>query len=244
MSTSGTETTAWVTGGSSGIGSAVVDRLVASGATVAVLDVNPPPHPDVTYQPCDLADPTSVAAALAALEGAIGPPDALVLCAAVSAGQPVEGHDEPTWRRVLEVNLTSALLILGQVLGGMRARGFGRIVTVASGTAVRVGPGSAAYAASKAGLIALTKVVATEVAADGITANVVAPGVTDTAMTRGAFGGREGVLRAATEGPLANPQGSPLEPAEVAAAIYFLLGDDAARITGQVLHVNGGSLMP
>lgn len=239
-----TVTTAWVTGGSSGIGRAVVDRLVASGSQVAVLDLTDPGRGDVTYQPCDLADATRVGAALASLDGAVGPPGGLVLCAAVADGQPVEGHDESTWRRVLEVNLTSAMLILSHVLGPMRARGAGRIVALASGTAVRVGPGSAAYAASKAGLIALTKTVALEAAADGITANVVAPGLTDTPMTRASFGSREGVSRAAVEGRLANPQGSPLEPSDVAAAVLFLLGDEAARITGQVLHVNGGSLMP
>jgi NAD(P)-dependent dehydrogenase (short-subunit alcohol dehydrogenase family) len=236
--------TAWVTGGSSGIGRAVVDRLVATGTNVGVLDVADPGRGDVTYQPCDLADPASVTTAVAALEGTLGPPDGLVLCAAVAASQPVEGHDESTWRRVLEVNLTSAMLVLSHVLGPMRARGSGRIVSLASGTAVRVGPGSAAYATSKAGLIALTKTVALEAAADGITANVVAPGLTDTPMTRAAFGSSQGVAQAAVEGPLANPQGSPLEPDDVAAAVVFLLGEDASRITGQVLHVNAGSLMP
>jgi 2-hydroxycyclohexanecarboxyl-CoA dehydrogenase len=244
MAASATEGTAWVTGGSSGIGRAVVDRLVTAGRIVAVLDVADPARPEVIYQPCDLAEPTSVTSALDALDAGVGPPDGLVLCAGTAAGQAVEGHDESTWRRVLEVNLTSAMMILSRVLGPMRAAGAGRIVTVASGTAVRVGPGSAAYAASKAGLIALTKTVALEVAADGITANVVAPGLTDTPMTRAAFGGPEGVARAAVEGRVANPQGSPLEPSDVAAAICFLLGVEAARITGQVLHVNGGSLMP
>jgi NAD(P)-dependent dehydrogenase (short-subunit alcohol dehydrogenase family) len=236
--------TAWVTGGSSGIGRAVVDRLVASGCEVGVIDLADPGRIDVTYQPCDLAEPASVAAALAGLGKTAGPPEGLVLCAGVAASQPVEGHDEATWRRVIEVNLTSALLLISHVLGPMRARGRGRIVTVASGTAVRVGRGSAAYAASKAGLIALTKTVALEAAADGVTANVVAPGVTDTPMTRAAFGSREAIAHAAVEGPLANPQGAPLDPSDVAGAIAFLLGDDASRITGQVLHVNGGSLMP
>jgi 2-hydroxycyclohexanecarboxyl-CoA dehydrogenase len=237
--------TAWVTGGSSGIGRAVVDRLLATGCEVGVLDLVDPDRTDVAYQPCDLAYPEGLGGALAGLERSIGPPGGLVLCAAVApGGEPVEGHDESTWRRALEVNLTASMRILSHVLGPMRARGFGRIVALASGTAVRVGPGSAAYAVSKAGLIALTKTVALEAAGDGVTANVVAPGVTDTPMTRAAFGSPEAVARAATEGPLANPQRSPLDPGDVAAAVVFLLGDDASRVTGQVLHVNGGSLMP
>src|SRR5690606_20880281 len=121
--------TAWVTGGSSGIGRAVVDGLVAGGASVAVLHVADPGRTDGAYQRCDLADAASVAAALDALETTVGPPDGLVLCAGVMSSQPVDGHDEETWRRVLEVNLTSALLVLRRVLGPMRARCSGRIVT-------------------------------------------------------------------------------------------------------------------
>ena len=109
--------TAWVTGGSSGIGRAVVDHLVGSGARVAVLDVVVPERSDVTYLPCDLADSARVGDAMAALWETVGPPDALVLSAAVTAGQPVEGHDEAAWRRVLEVNLTASMLGMSAVLG-------------------------------------------------------------------------------------------------------------------------------
>lgn len=236
--------TTWVTGGSSGIGSAVVARLVSDGQRVGVLDLVAPERDDVDFVRCDLGDATSVDPALVALRQLTGAATRLALCAGAVISEPVEGHGLDSWQRVLDVNLTGTFLVARRCLGDMRAADFGRIVTVASGTAVRVGPGSAAYSASKAGVIALTKVIATEAAPFGVTANVVAPGATRTPMTVAAFGSDEAIDAAATEGRLANPQGRALEPDEIADVIVYLLSDGAARITGQVVHVNGGSLMP
>jgi NAD(P)-dependent dehydrogenase (short-subunit alcohol dehydrogenase family) len=144
----------------------------------------------------------------------------------------------------MAVNLTGAFHVTRAVLGGMIERGYGRIVNVASGTAVRVSPGAAAYAASKAGLIALTKAVALEGAAHSVTANAVAPGLVDTPMTRRLMPTDEALSTAATSSPIANPMGTVLSPDDIAHAIHFLCQTRSGRITGQVLHVNAGALMP
>jgi 2-hydroxycyclohexanecarboxyl-CoA dehydrogenase len=145
---------------------------------------------------------------------------------------------------VLRTNLTGAFLCTAAVIEGMRRRGWGRIVSVASGSALRPTAGTAAYAASKAGLIAMTKAVALEAAAEGVTANVVAPGIVDTPMARAAWPTDAEMLAMATASPLANPMACLLAPEDIAAAIAWLATDDARRLTGQTLHVNGGSLMP
>jgi NAD(P)-dependent dehydrogenase (short-subunit alcohol dehydrogenase family) len=239
-----TKHVAWVTGGASGIGAAVVSQLAEEGSTVGVLDLQSP-EPGVVWQAVDVGDPDSVDAAVEDLRRHIGWPDQLVLCAGIAGeGHSVSDYPLEVWSRVLAVNLTGALVILRRTFPEMCQRGFGRIVTVSSGTAVRPGAGTAGYAASKAGLIALTKVVALEGAPHGVTANVVAPGITDTPMTRLSFGDRDALRRAASHSPIANPQGEVLEPGDVAAAIVFLCREQSSRITGQVLHVNGGSIMP
>ena len=122
-------------------------------------------------------------------------------------------------------------------------RKYGRIISISSGTAVRVGPGTGAYAASKAGIIALTKAIAGEVARMGVTANVVAPGVTDTAMTRAQFGGQAQLIEQATNGGIANPMRVVIQPEDIAAAVAFFALPESRYITGQTLHVNAGALM-
>jgi NAD(P)-dependent dehydrogenase (short-subunit alcohol dehydrogenase family) len=130
------------------------------------------------------------------------------------------------------------------VLGGMLERGFGRVVNIASGTAVRVSAGTAAYAASKAGLIALTKAVAVEGATRGVTANAVAPGLVDTPLMRAVMPTRELLEAAAATSAIANPMGVVLDAEDIAHAVAFLASVASGRITGQVLHVNAGAVMP
>jgi NAD(P)-dependent dehydrogenase (short-subunit alcohol dehydrogenase family) len=145
---------------------------------------------------------------------------------------------------VLGVNLTGAFHVTRAVLGGMIERRAGRIVNIASGTAVRVSAGAAAYASSKAGLIAFTKAVAAEGAPFGVTANAVSPGLVDTAMTRRLMPTDDALQAAATSSPIANPMGVVLTPEDIAHAVVFLCHPASGRITGQVLHVNAGALMP
>jgi NAD(P)-dependent dehydrogenase (short-subunit alcohol dehydrogenase family) len=242
--------TAWVTGAASGIGRAITLELAARGARVGTLDVDAAGARSTAAEVggvgvgCDIADRASVDTAANELEHALGPPDMLVNAAGISYSAMVAEHDEDAWRRVLDVNLTGAFHVTRAVLGGMIERGYGRIVNIASGTGVRVSAGAAAYGSSKAGLIAFTKAVAGEGARHGVTANAVAPGLVDTAMTRRTMPTDEALQTAATASPIANPMGVVLSPDDIAHAVAFLCHPKSARITGQVLHVNAGALMP
>ncbi len=238
--------TAWVTGGASGIGAATVRQLAALGATVAVLDLAEPPAGSDAEQAvaCDVADSASVARAAAELEAGVGPPDILVNSAGVSTGAPVHELSDEQWARVLGINLTGPFVVSRQVLAGMMERGWGRIVNISAGSGIRPSPGTAAYAASKAGLIGFTKALALDAAPFGVTANVVAPGITDTPMTRGVWGSAERMRDMATNSRIANPMQVILDADDIAAAVVFLASEGAGHLTGQTLHVNGGSLMP
>jgi NAD(P)-dependent dehydrogenase (short-subunit alcohol dehydrogenase family) len=171
---------AWVTGGSSGIGAAVASRLAGEGAEVVVLDIQEPASGAVRWQRLDLADRDEVTGQIPRLAAANAWPDIVVLCAGQTANAPIDGYPLEYWDRLLAVNLTGALLVVRDTLPRMCERRYGRIVAISSGTAMRPGAGTAGYAASKAGLIALMKVAAIEGALAGVTANTVAPGITDT----------------------------------------------------------------
>ncbi len=241
---------AWVTGAASGIGRAVAHRLAEDGATLGLLDVategltETARQLDSTAVECDIADEGSVEAATRALEERTGAPSILVNAAGISMSGLVADHDEASWHRVLDVNLSGAFHMTRAVLSGMIERRNGRVVNIASGSALRVSAGAAAYAASKAGLIAFTKAVAVEGAPFGVTANAVAPGLVDTAMTRRLMPTDDALLAAATSSPIANPMGVVLTPEDIAHAVAFLCHPASGRITGQVLHVNAGALMP
>jgi NAD(P)-dependent dehydrogenase (short-subunit alcohol dehydrogenase family) len=247
---------AWVTGAGSGIGAGVARRLARDGASVGVVDVDGERAADVADEiarlgapafasACDVADVESVTQAAEALTGALGAADVLVNCAGIGLGaQPVATHDEAQWQRVLAVNLSGAFHVTRAVLGGMIDRRFGRVVNISSGNAVRPSAGASAYASSKGGLIAFTKAVALEGAEYGVTANVVAPGLVDTAMTRRLMPTDEALAYAARESRIANPMGAVLRPDDVAHAVAFFCSPASALITGQTLHVNAGAIMP
>jgi 2-hydroxycyclohexanecarboxyl-CoA dehydrogenase len=235
---------AWVTGGASGIGAAACEALAAAGAEVGVLDL---PGTSAAYAAhvahCDLSDEVSVDQAVEDLAGRSGQPDILINNAGIAITGTVTALDSADWDRVIRVNLYGAFFVTRRTLPGMIERRWGRVVSVSSGTAVRVQAGRAAYAASKAGLIAFTKVVAAEGAPHGVTANVVAPGLTDTPMTRHGIGGRTELENIARASPIANPMGIVLAPEDIAEAILFFAGPGSAHTTGQVLHVSAGSVM-
>jgi NAD(P)-dependent dehydrogenase (short-subunit alcohol dehydrogenase family) len=245
MSSDLTGRTAWVTGGSGGIGTAIVAQLTEASATVAILDLQPPVagSPCATWRRCDVGDAHSVAEESQRLEREVGPADILINCAGVAASAPVHQMTDELWHSVIATNLTGAFHMSRRVLGGMIERKWGRIVSISSGSAVRAGPGTAAYSASKAGLIGFSRALAHDGAQAGVTANVVAPGIVDTPMTRRAWPAEGQMAEMVRSSPIANPMGALLMPDDIAAAVVFLASEEARFITGQTIHVNGGSTM-
>jgi NAD(P)-dependent dehydrogenase (short-subunit alcohol dehydrogenase family) len=222
-----------VTGAARGIGRRIAETLQAQGATVAALDLAPPDIPGMLAVAVDVGDEAGVAAAFDEVEERLGPVDALVLNAGVFVIEPFADVTLESWRRTQGVNLDGAFLCARRVLPGMQERGHGRVVAIGSSAGITGGSKScAAYAASKAGLMALTKAIAQEYVADGITANAVAPALIRTPM-----------VDAMPDLAARVPVGRLGEPDDVAACVTFLLSDHASYITGAVLDVNGGFLI-
>ena len=221
-----------VTGGASGIGAAIVERLRAEGSEVAVFDLKGAPAVDIT-------DYAAVQKAVTAA----GPVDILVNNAGWDMFRPFLKTDPAFWQKIISLNLVGAMNCIHCVLPGMAARGRGKVVTIAS-DAGRVGSsGEAPYSACKGGLIALTKTLAREMASKNIQPNVVCPGLTETGMLEAFMQGagnpeklREAYRRAIPLGRLGKPE-------DIPGAVLFFASDDADFITGQVLSVSGGLTM-
>jgi len=226
---------ALVTGGAQGIGAAVARRFLADGLDVVVGDLEAKradaAEQGFRFEPLDVTDEASVAQVV----GAAGPVDVLVNCAGVTiAGHPVDDVSLADWNAQIGVNLTGTFLCTRAVVAGMRERGFGRIVNLASALATRGLPGSCAYSASKAGVLGFTKAVAAELAPHGVTVNAVAPGYVDTPMTQGFPPGlREKRLAEIGMGRFARPD-------EIASVVSFLASDEAGYVTGALLEAGGG----
>jgi len=233
-----------VTGGASGIGAAVAAALAARGARVAVLDVRADAslaaaddlagteHLGVA---CDVTDQDSVDAAVARVLEATGRVDVLVNCAGIVALAPAEYLGPDAWARTLDVNLTGTHRVTQAVGRHMLAAGYGRVVTIAS-QAAHVGiDGHAAYCASKAGVLGLTRVLALEWGRRGVTVNTVSPTVVLTALGRSAWANEAGVRHQDEI-----PTGRFATPAEIAAAVLFLVGESAGMVNGADLRVDGG----
>jgi NAD(P)-dependent dehydrogenase (short-subunit alcohol dehydrogenase family) len=222
-----------VTGGEGGIGRAVAERFEADGDRVLAPG----------REECDVTDEASVTAFF---EGA-GPVDVLVNNAGRAESAPLERTTLEQWRAHLDVNATGAFLCTRAVIGGMRARGSGAVVTVAS-VAGRVGSKyTAAYTASKHAAVGLMRAVAAELAGSGVTANAVCPAYVDSPMTDRSVAGI--VARTQRSEPEARealagmtPLGRLLDPGEVAAAVAFLASPEAAAVNGQTLVLDGGGI--
>ena len=225
-----------VTGAGRGIGQAVARRLQREGFQVAALDVNVQGSDAPLSLQVDVSSPEQVRQAFATVAAQLGPVDIVANVAGIyGEHRPVREQSLDNWRRVLSINLDGTFLCSQAALPGMLERGWGRIVNIASGQAIRPRPMIAPYAASKGAVIGFTKALALEVAARGVTVNAIMPGVTDTAMPR-----QHSSEERLVEQGRRNPMGRIGQPEDVAGVVAFLVSDDAAYITGQTLAVNGG----
>jgi 3-oxoacyl-[acyl-carrier protein] reductase len=238
--------TAFVTGASGGIGAAIAKALVAQGATVALGGTRAEVLEALAAEMggkasvvvADIGDRAQVDEAFAKAEAALGGKiDILVNNAGITRDQLAMRMKDEDWDRVLEINLTAGFRLARAALRGMMKRRWGRIIGITSVVGATGNPGQANYAASKAGMIGMTKALAAEVASRGITINCVAPGFIDTAMTA--------VLTEEQNQRIAGnvPAGRLGVSAEIAAAVVYFASEEAAYTTGATLHVNGGLAM-
>jgi acetoacetyl-CoA reductase/3-oxoacyl-[acyl-carrier protein] reductase len=222
---------ALVTGASRGIGRTIADELAVAGADVHCFDIEQPTNCPHGFSKVDISEAAEVNDAVAALPAA---PSLLVNNAGITRDRTLAKMSDEEWAAVLGVNLTGAFNMIRAVAPGMAARGFGRIVSITSINGLRGKFGQANYAASKAGLIGLTKTAAKEFGKKGVTVNAVAPGMVLTEMARSVP--PEVTAQARHEAALA----ALAEPEDIARAVLFLLSDGGRAITGEVLRVDAG----
>jgi 3-oxoacyl-[acyl-carrier protein] reductase len=225
---------ALVTGGNRGIGLAIARRLQAGGDSVTITSRSGEPVDGLLVARCDVRDAVAVDEALSAAEAAHGPVEVLVANAGVTRDQLLALMSEEDFAAVLDTNLAGAYRVARRAIRGMIRMRRGRIILISSVVGLLGSAGQVNYAASKAGLIGLARSLAREVGSRGITVNVVAPGFVDTDMTAALPDGRRQAILGAV--PLRRLAGAD----EVAGAVSFLAGPDAAYITGAVLPVDGG----
>ena len=237
---------ALVTGAAAGIGEAIAARLARDGMTVLVADLDMAAAAEVARRlvsaglraaplALDVGNAASIAAAFDRVDTEHGGCDVLVNNAGIAKIVPFMDLQADLWARTLDVNLTGALLCTQHAARMMMRNRWGRIVNIASISGIRAGSGRTAYGTSKAALIGLTRQMAVELAAHGITANAVAPGPVDTPMALAAHTERMRKQYTSTI-----PMGRYGTPEEIAAAAAFLASRESSYITGQVLAVDGG----
>ena len=236
---------ALVTGSTRGIGRAIAETLVSCGAKVAVVGRDQAKADEVAAQiggesrgfACDISDPAAITALIGAVESAFGQLDILVNNAGITKDNLMLRMKDEDWNAVLDTNLRSAFIAIRAAQRGMMKRRWGRIINIASVVGLIGNAGQANYAASKAGLIGLSKSVAKELASRNILCNVVAPGFIRTDMTDAMT--PEAVKALSAQIPL-DRFGS---PEDIAGVVAFLASEHAGYITGQVLTVDGGMVM-
>jgi 3-oxoacyl-[acyl-carrier protein] reductase len=234
-----------VTGASGGIGHAIVKALVAQGCQVVVTGRNEGALKALEQEFMgqvmavvgDLSSAESADAIVAMAEEKMGQVDILVNNAGLTRDTLSVRMADDAWQQVIDVNLTATFRLTRAVLKGMMKRRHGRVINMSSVVAVTGNPGQANYCASKAGMIGMTKALAAEVASRGITLNCVAPGFIETAMTDALTPDQKSKI---TTNIPAQKMGT---PADIAASVVYLASAEAAYITGQTLHVNGGMTM-
>jgi 3-oxoacyl-[acyl-carrier protein] reductase len=236
---------ALVTGASGGIGWAIAEALHAQGSAVAISGTRAEKLNELAAKlgsrvfvlPCDLRDRAAVAKLGEEAEKALGQVDILVNNAGITHDNLFMRMKDEEWDDVIAVNLSSVFVLTRGILRGMMRRRAGRIVNIASISGVLGNPGQGNYAASKAGLVGMTKSLAREVSSRGITANCIAPGFISTPMTDALTPKQVEAIAAAI------PAAKFGKPEDVAAVVVFLASDEAGYVTGETVHVNGGMVM-
>lgn len=237
--------TALVTGASGGIGGEIARALYAAGAKVALSGTREEPLRALAAElgdrafvvPCNLSDLAAVDELPKAAAEAMGSVDILVNNAGITRDNLFMRMSDEEWQAVIDVNLTAVFKLSRGVMRGMMKARWGRIINITSVVGHSGNPGQANYAAAKAGVLAMSKSLAQEIASRGITVNCVAPGLIETAMTEKLNEEqRAKILQGVPAGRMGQPQ-------EVAAAVLYLASQEAAYVTGSTVHVNGGGEM-
>ncbi|MFI9237798.1 beta-ketoacyl-ACP reductase [Streptomyces sp. NPDC053079] len=227
----------FITGGNRGIGLAIARTFAAAGDKVAITYRSGEPPAGFFAVKCDITDPEQVEQAYKEIEEIHGPVEVLVANAGVTRDQLLLRMSEDDFTSVVDANLTGTFRVAKRACKGMLKARKGRVVVISSAVALRGEAGQANYAASKAGLVGFSRSLARELGSRGITVNVVAPGLTETAMSGAVAEERRADML--TQIPL----GRVGRPEEIAHAVRFLASDEAAYITGAVLPVDGGAGM-
>jgi len=236
---------ALVTGASGGLGGAIARALHRQGAAVALSGTKVAALEELAgalgershVLPADLSDPASCEKLIGDAESAMGQVDILINNAGTTRDTIAVRISDEDWQKVLDVNLTAGFRLARAALRNMMRRRWGRVIGIGSIVAHTGNPGQANYAAAKAGMVGMTKVMAAEVAPRNVTVNVIAPGFMVTAMTDKLS---DQIKQRLLELIPARRMG---QPADVAAAAVYLASEEAAYVTGQTLHVNGGMAM-
>ena len=238
--------TALITGATGGIGAAIAKALHQQGATIAISGTREAVLQELAQSlggervhvlACNLSNPEDVEKLVPAAEAAMGSLDILVNNAGITRDMLAMRMKDEDWAAVIDVNLTASFRLSRAAIKGMMKRRAGRIIGITSVVGVTGNPGQANYAASKAGMIGMSKALAQEVASRGITVNCVAPGFIATPMTDELNDKqKEAILGAVPAGKLGTPE-------DISAAVLYLASDEAQYVTGQTLHVNGGMAM-
>jgi 3-oxoacyl-[acyl-carrier protein] reductase len=236
--------TALITGASGGIGGAIARALAKQGAKVALSGTREDALQSVQWEipgsvvlPCSLSESAAVDGLVARAEEALGGLDILVSNAGITRDGLLLRMKDADWTEVLKVNLEAHFRLSRAALRGMMKKRWGRIIAITSVVGVTGNPGQANYAASKAGLIGFSKAMAAEVASRNVTSNCIAPGFIGSAMTDALNEAQRGAILSRI------PAGRLGDAEEVAAAAVYLASEEAAYVTGQTLHVNGGMAM-